>query len=136
MRRVLTVAILAVACAVMVSAGVTAQQSRARSTACHTFPPIAAKAKSAVRHGRTVALTVSLAESLRHGLSLTVQYRPPGSSTWRAYGTATLMAQSPVVVEWRAPKRTGRYKLRVKAEYGDETGSGVTYSSARAITVY
>jgi hypothetical protein len=136
MRRVLTIAILAVACAVMVFAGVTAQQSGARSTACHTFPPIAAKAKPSVKHGRTVTVMVSLAESLRHGVSVSVQYRRPGSAKWLAYGTSSLMAQSPIAVKWKAPKRTGKYKLRVKAEYGDETGSGATYSSARAITVY
>jgi hypothetical protein len=136
MKRVLTVATVAAACAVMAFAGVTAQQSSARSTACHTFPPVVAKAKSTVKHGGTVTVTVSLGKSLDHGLSLSVQYRQPGSAAWRAYGAATLMAQSPVIVKWKAPKRTGMYKLRVKAEYGDETGSGVTYSSARAITVY
>jgi hypothetical protein len=136
MKRVLTIAILAMACAVVVFAGATAQQSGASSTVCHTYPPVAAKAKSSVRHGRAVSITVSLAESLRHGLSVSVQYREPGSAKWRASGTATLMAQSPVTVKWKAPKRTGKYKLRVKAEYGDDEGSGVTYSSARAITVY
>jgi hypothetical protein len=137
MKRVLTVAILAVACAVMVYAGASARQSGTRSTACHTAYPIAIKAKSSVKHGRTVTVTVSLTKSLRHGLSVTMQYRRSSSSKWSAYGTATQMTQTPFSgVRWRAPKRTGKYKLRVKAEFGDDTGSGTSYSGVRTITVY
>jgi len=136
-KRVLTVAILAVACAVMVYAGASAQQSRARSTACHVGYPIAIKAKASVKHGRAVTVTVSLTKSLRHGLSVTMQYRRSSSSKWSVYGTATQMTQTPFSgLRWKAPKRTGKYKLRVKAEYSDDTGSGTAYSGVRAITVY
>ena len=136
MKRVLTIAILAVACAVIAYAGATAQQTGARSVTCHaTYPPVSIKAPSSVKHGQTVNVTVSLAKSLGHGLSLTMQYRPPGSSKWRAYGISAHMAKTPYTIKWKAPKSAGKYKLRVKAEYADETGSGTTYSGVRSITV-
>jgi len=132
-KRILTIVLLVLMVSVMGYAGVTAPSITAQPDTCHSTA-VALKARDTVRARRTLTLTVSLARGLDHGLNLTLQYRKATSSTWRAYGNQALMHSSPYQLKWKAPARTGKYKLRVKVEYTD-IESATTYSAVKTVRV-
>jgi hypothetical protein len=132
-KRILTIVLLALMGSVMGYAGLTAPSITARPDECHSTA-IALKARDSVPVRRALTLTVSVMRSLDHGLSLTLQYRKATSSTWRTYGNQVLMHDSPYQLKWKAPGRTGRYKLRVKVQWtGAETET--TYSAVKTVRV-
>lgn len=55
--------------------------------------------------------------------------------TWRVSGATVSMGESPYPLTWKAPARTGKYKLRVKAEYAGEGSPEITYSAVKTVRV-
>ena len=133
MKRILTIVLLVLMVSVMGYAGVTAPSITAQPDTCHSTA-VALKARDTVRARRTLTLTLSLAQPLVHDFNLTLQYRKATSSTWRTYGAQLLMRSSPYQLKWKAPARTGKYKLRVKVEYTD-IESQTTYSAVKTVRV-
>ena len=133
MKRILTIVLLVLMVLVMGYAGVTAPSITAQPDTCHSTA-VALKARDTVRVRRTLTLTVSVTRSLGHYLSLTLQYRKATASTWRTYGSQVLMHDSPYQLKWKAPARTGRYKLRVKVVYTD-TETATTVPPVKTVRV-
>jgi hypothetical protein len=135
MIRAVTVAMLVLLACVVGYATIAAPGTVAHRDTCHSTA-VTLKSKDSVKARRALALTVSLARTLDHGLNLTVQYRKASSSAWRASGAPTLMSKTPAILTWKAPKVTGKYKLRVKVEWSDDAGTQATYSSVKTVRVY
>jgi len=132
-KRILTIVLLVLTVSLVGYAGVSAPSITAQSVTCHG-KTVALKSRDTVRARRTLTLTVSLTQTLDHELYVTLQYRKATSPTWRVSGTPVLIHDSTHQFKWKAPKRTGKYKLRVKVEYTD-IATEITYSKVKTVRV-
>lgn len=128
MRRpllVLTIAVVAVAAAVMAVAGVTAPRTGATPTLCHSTT-LSIKAPAGVTAGKTVRVTGSEARTPGHTVKATLQFKKATASSWKNGASANLSASGAYSLKWKAPSAKGKYKLRVRVTYGGDNNTSAT----------
>ena len=128
MRRpllVLTIAVVAVAAAVMAVAGITAQRSGATESLCHSTT-LSIKAPASVTAGKTIKVTGSEARTPDHTVKATLQFKKATASSWKNGASASLSASGAYSLKWKAPSAKGKYKLRVRVTYGGVNNMSAT----------
>jgi hypothetical protein len=118
MKRTLTIstlAVVAIAGAVMAFAGITAPKTDATSGLCHsTTLSIAAPASATA--GSTVSVTGAEAKTPQHAVQATLQSRLSTSKKW-VNGPSVNLSSAGYSLKWKAPAKTGTYKLRVRVAH-------------------
>ena len=123
----ITIAIVAIAGGVMAIAGITAPQSGATSSYCHTLT-LSITAPATVAAGKTIKVTGGEPQPPAHTVTATLQSRLSTSKKWVNGATVTLKGGA-YSIKWKAPTKKGTYKVRVRV-----THSGASHASA-AVTV-
>jgi hypothetical protein len=121
--KMVTTLTLVVAAAVMLIAGVAAPRTSATPQLCHSTPlvivaPATAKARSAVM------ITGGEGQVPQHDVTATLQSRLASSKAW-VNGPSKSLANGQYSLKWKAPKKTGKYKVRVRV-----THAGASHTSA------
>ena len=122
---VLTIAVVAVAAAVMAVAGITAPRTGATPSLCHSTT-LSIKAPASATAGKTVKVTGSEARTPAHTVKATLQFRKATASTWKNGASANLSAAGAYSLKWKAPSAKGKYKLRVRVTYGGDKNTSAT----------
>ena len=122
---VITIAIVAIAGGVMAVAGITAPQSGATSSYCHTLT-LSITAPATVAAGKTIKVTGGEPQPPAHTVTATLQSRLSTSKKW-VNGKSVSLKGGAYSIKWRASIKKGTYKIRVRVTYG-----GASHSSAAA----
>lgn len=126
----LTVVILTIASAVLAVVGLTAPRTGATSSLCHSTT-LSIKAPASTTSGTTIKVTGAEAKKPAHTVKATLQFRKATATKWTNGSSANLSSSGTYSLKWKAPAKTGKYKLRVRVTY-----SGTSNKSAvRTITV-
>ena len=121
---IVTLAIVVIAGAVMLFAGVTAPKTSATTSLCHVTT-LSIKAPRTVARGKTITVTGKEAKAPAHSLKATLQSRKSTSAKWVNKATANLSSAGGYSLKWKAPAKKGSYKIRVRI-----THSGASHTSA------
>lgn len=119
-----TLAIVAMAGAVMLFAGVTAPKTSATTSRCHTTT-LSIAAATTVAPGKSIRVTGAEAQVPEHSVKATLQSRKSTSTRWVNGASANLSASGSYSLKWKAPTRKGSYKIRVRI-----THAGASHKSA------
>jgi hypothetical protein len=134
MKRTLTtitILVLAVAAATMVGMGLAAPKTSATASICHAAKPGIALGSTTVAHGLTVSVTGGLVQGVpQHGVTATLQYRLSSAKTWKN-GPSKPLNGAAYSITWKAPAKTGAYKVRVRVSHAGASNTSV----AKAIAV-
>lgn len=133
MRRplaTLTIGIVAVAVAVMAFVGVTAPKSGATPTLCHTTT-LSIKAPASVRAGGRITVAGAEARPPAHAVKATLQSRLATAKRWTNGASVNLSSSGAYSLKWKAPAKTGKYKIRVRVTYSGTANTSVV----RTVTV-
>ncbi len=112
----LTVVILALAAAVLAVVGFTAPRTSATSSLCHSTT-LSIKAPRTAKAGTTVKVTGREARAPAHTVKATLQYRKATATRWKNGASANLSSSGAYSLKWKAPAKTGKYKLRVRVTH-------------------
>jgi hypothetical protein len=118
MKRTLTIstlAVVAIAGAVMAFAGITAPKTDATSGLCHSTTLSIAVPASATA-GSTVTVTGAEAKTPQHTVQATLQSRLSTSKKW-VNGPSVSLSSAGYTLKWKAPVKKGTYKLRVRVAH-------------------
>jgi hypothetical protein len=121
----LTIAIVAVAAAVIAVAGISAPRTGATPSLCHSTT-LSIKAPVGVTAGKTVKVTGSEARLPGHTVRATLQFKKATAANWKNGASANLSASGAYSLKWKAPSAKGKYKLRVRVAYGGVNNTSVT----------
>ena len=118
----LTIGVVAVAAAVMAIAGITAPQTSATSSLCHSSTLSITAPKTATA-GKSVTVTGGEPQAPAHSVTATLQYKKATATAWKNGASANLSSSGSYSLKWKAPSVKGKYKVRVR----------VVHSSASSI---
>ena len=121
----LTIAIVAVAAAVMAVSGITAPRTGATPTLCHSTT-LSIKAPASVASGKTIRVTGSEARTPGHTVKATLQFKKATASSWKNGASSNLSSSGAYSLKWKAPSAKGKYKLRVRVTYGGDKNTSAT----------
>lgn len=126
---VTTLAVVALAGAAMLFAGVTAPKSDATASLCHAIT-LSIKTASTVASGKTIKVAGAEARAPAHAVKATLQSRKSTATKWVNGATANLSSSGAYSLKWKAPAKKGTYKIRVRI-----THAGASHRSAtRTVT--
>ena len=125
----ITIAIVAIAGGVMAIAGITAPQSGATSSYCHTLT-LSITAPATATAGKTIKVTGGEPQPPAHTVTATLQSRLSTSKAW-VNGASVNLKGGAYSIKWKAPSKQGTYKLRVRVTHGAASHS----SAAATVTV-
>jgi hypothetical protein len=108
-----TLAIVVIAGAVMLFAGVTAPKTSATTSLCHATT-LSIKTAATVKPGKTLAVSGAEAKAPSHSVKATLQSRKSTSAKWVNGATANLSSSGGYSLKWKAPTKKGTYKIRVR----------------------
>lgn len=119
MKKTLTIttlAIVVIAGAVMLFAGVTAPKTSATTSLCHATT-LSIKAPRTVARGKTIRVSGKEAKAPAHSVKATLQSRKSTSTKWVNKATANLSSVGGYALKWKAPAKKGKYKIRVRVTH-------------------
>jgi hypothetical protein len=119
-----TVVTLVIAAAVMLVAGFAAPRTSATTQRCHSTPTVIA-APATAKARSVVSITGGEGAVPQHKVTATLQYRKSSSKTWVNGASKSLASNGAYSLKWKAPKKTGKYKVRVRVTHG-----GASHTSA------
>ena len=125
----LTVVALALTAAVMVFAVVVTSRSSATPSLCHSTA-LSLTAPQTATAGASVQITGSTGQPPAHDVNATLQYKLGTAKSWKN-GPSAALSNGSYTLSWKAPAKTGVYKLRVRISHLSSSHT----SAAKKVTV-
>jgi hypothetical protein len=119
-----TLAVVALAGALMLFAGVSAPRTSATPALCHSTK-LSISAPASALAGATIKVTGSEARTPQHPVKATLQSRLSTSTKW-VNGASANLSGAGYSLKWKAPAKKGTYKIRVRVTQGSASNTSAT----------